>query len=249
MSRYLIYTIAFGERYAAFAAMLVESIYSVGNWAHDVIIMHDGSFIRHKKADCMNVRQGNSPVSSREECWRYKTLIGGYADLSCYDYIFYLDADILVNTSRLPSMIASLASSDRIYVMKDRKTIGMNRRSTGRYLLTNLEKLKWASVAINAGIVGFPANSFGFDFLERWKEMNLSQPENKFDDQASLYAVLLRNYESRWQYIGDTTHGRELKRYAETFIHFTMFKDRFMARYFRDVLELDLSYLPWASDQ
>jgi len=247
-TKYLIYTIAIGEKFHGLARMFVNSLLHTGKWKHDLIVLSDVESIaglpKTAKVISLQNLDWNLDINLRfNGTWRpeicYKSIIKHYIDINRYKYLLYLDSDILINSHRLNMLVDKASDTGNICVMEDRISVKNNNRVTGRYELSESEKIKWANVAINAGVVGFPGNDFGEEFLLNWESKRSNHPKGDFfSDQATLYALLLRNYQGQWQYIGDTIHGRQLKTYSQTIIHFTQFKDNLMEKYYKQMLKL-----------
>jgi hypothetical protein len=246
MKRFLLYTVAMGERYRAFASMLANSVFMIGKWRHDMVVLSDRDSLVGSPPG-LRVIDTTKNVSTPVQrgaiyAKRAKTAIQYHVDFKDYNYIVFLDSDMLVNTSRLHDLVCRAESSGHICVMKDwpNWTVGLGHRLTGRYVLTAQEREKWADVSINAGVVGFPGNDLGLDFLRRWETMNIVGSERRFSDNASLYAIILRHFGGRWQHIGDTAPVSKLKRYSETLLHFAARKDDLMESYYSEILGLPL---------
>jgi hypothetical protein len=143
-----------------------------------------------------------------------------------------------VNTDRLPALVSTFWRGQAIVVQQDSIPVGSGLRLAGGQMLSKAEQQRWRSFAINAGVVGFPTTPIGRRLLRDWRQLNVEQRFKK-RDQGNLIALLLRKYYGQWSYIGDTTFGRALERYPETFVHFTTHKDQLMEAYYTRVLGLD----------
>jgi hypothetical protein len=242
--RYLIYLICFGEAFRRYAAMPITSIRKIGGWRHDIVLLSDSEA---PLAGCPDVTVIDMlSAAKRRYPWlmarpyalhHLKTKIEYHVELSNYDYVLYVDGDVLVNNDRLPALVAAFCREQAIVVQQDNIPVGSGLRLAGGQILSQAEQQRWRAFAINAGIVGFPATPIGRRLLRDWRRLNVDQ-EFKKRDQGNLIALLLRKYYGQWGYIGDTTFGRALNRYPETFIHFTTHKEQLMEAYYTQVLGL-----------
>jgi hypothetical protein len=104
-------------------------------------------------------------------------------------------------------------------------------------VLTAEEKLRWGEHSICAGILGFPINKTGLEFIKDWHKANLAKLF-RGNDQGNLIGLLLRKYLGKWEYLGNTVFGRRLERYDETLIHFSAKHDQLLLEYYRLTLGL-----------
>jgi hypothetical protein len=150
-----------------------------------------------------------------------KPWIVDYVDPRHYDFLLYLDADVLATAPRLEALLAGPVSRGAIAVQRDCLTVGGNHRCSGRETLTDEEKRRHADVAICAGIVGVPTNEIGLGLLRDWRGLTR---RHKYPpppwDQSYLIQLLLRAYLGRWEYFNDTAIGRNLE-HTEALIHFS----------------------------
>ena len=156
-----------------------------------------------------------------------KTELEYHVDLSRYDYVLYLDCDVLVNSGRLPDLIAALSQERAIVVQQDVIAVSSGAGFAGGQILSKVEQKRWGDVAVNAGVVGFPMTPIGRRFLRDWRQLNVDQ-KFRSRDQGNMIALLLRKYYGQWGYLADAAMGRALKRYPHTFVHFTTHKKALM---------------------
>src|SRR5688572_18357711 len=114
--RYLIWTLAFGERSRQLAPIWLDAVQRVGKWRHDIVMLGD-----HHIADIAGPRlrvfdiysDVNTRFGMRHRDWTHWTInnlkgqISHYTDLKRYRYILYLDLDVLVNQDRLEAVVES----------------------------------------------------------------------------------------------------------------------------------------------
>jgi hypothetical protein len=242
--RYLIFLICIGEAFRRFAAMAVTSIREVGKWPYDIVLLSDSE---GPLAGCPDVTVMDMfSAAKRRYPWltlhrhalhHLKTEIEYHVDLTRYDYVLYLDCDVLVNSDRLTDLVATFCREQAIVVQQDNIPVASGFGFAGGLILSKTERRQWGAFAINAGIFGLPMNPLGRRLLRDWRQLNVDQQFTK-RDQGNLVALLLRKYYGLWGYIGDTTFGRRLERYPETFVHFTTHKDQLMEPYYTQVLGL-----------
>jgi hypothetical protein len=244
--RYLIYLICIGEAFRRYAAMAIASIRKVGAWRHDVVLLSDSE----KPLDgCQDVTvidifsaaRARYPwlAMKRHTVPHLKTELEYHVDLAAYDYVLYLDSDLLVTNGRLPELVSAFQREQAIVVQHDIIPVASGRRFAGGRILTQAEQRQWGSFAINAGIVGFPTTPMGRRLFRDWRQLNQDM-EFKSTDQANLISLLLRKYHGQWGYVADAAFGRELRPYPQTFLHFTTHKDALMEAYYTQVLGLTL---------
>jgi hypothetical protein len=244
--RCLIYLICIGEAFRRFAAMAITSLREIGKWPYDIVLLSDSE---KPLAGCPDVAVIDMfSAAKRRYPWltpsRYvlphlKTEVEYHVDLARYDYVLYLDCDVLVNSERLTELVATLCREQAIVVQQDIIAVGSGLTLAGGRILSKAEQRRWGAFAINAGIFGLPMIPMGRRLLRDWRQVNVEQQFKK-RDQGNLIALLLRKYYGQWSYIGDTTFGRTLERYPETFVHFTIHKDQLMEPYYTQVLGLTM---------
>jgi hypothetical protein len=227
--RFLIWGISFGKGCRALAPLWLNSIFQTGCWQHDVVLLGDHHVLSlsHPQLTAVNVVPDlESRYSFPSQEWRpsvchnWKPQIQFYSDLTNYDYVLYMDLDVLVNTNKLEKLLISKADKGKICVQKDIIPISADKFFTGRGTLTAAEKVRWADHAICAGIIGFPINEVGLRFVQQWHETNQAGQFRK-NDQSNLIALLLRYYDEHWEYLGDTVIARRSSPYQETLLHFS----------------------------
>lgn len=246
-SRYLTYLISFGQKYHDFTRMAISSIIKIGGWQDDIVILSDIDTISGcENIETINVTDdligrypwlaGRTMTGIMPMC--LKSEVGHYINLDRYDYVLYLDSDILINSDRLTRIVAGLRRESAFAVQQDCVPISSGETFAGGQILSEEERRKWGDYAINAGIIGFSTDSFGRQVISQWRDLNTAHLFHA-DDQANLIGLLLRNYQNKWRYIGDSRFGRELRSYPHTFLHFATLKDTLMANYYTQVLGLE----------
>ena len=242
--RFLIYLISFGADFRCFTQMALNSIREVGRWQHDIVVLCDGDWDFGNRATVINI----VPDLQKRYPW-YATTTGMrvshckpeieyYVDLETYDYVLYLDSDILVNGDGLSALVESLCRDAQFVVQRDCVSVSSGQSFAGGWVLTPEERAKWGHYQINSGIVGFPVSSRSRRILRDWRRMNVAA-RFKSRDQGNLIALLLRKYLGQWTYVEGATFGRHVQRYDQTFVHFTGPGHRNMAPYYEQILRLD----------
>jgi hypothetical protein len=242
--RFLIYLISFGAGFRQFTQMALNSIREVGQWQHDIIVLSDSDTPFGNGAATINIQ----PDLERRYPWyatttgmrvsHFKPEIEYYVDLDQYDYVLYLDSDILVNRAGLGDLVASLSRQSRFVVQRDAVLVASGASFAGGWVLTPEERAMWGHYQINSGIVGFPVNARSRRILRDWRRMNAAA-HFKSRDQGNLIGLLLRKYLGQWAYLEDATFGRRVQRYDQTLVHFTGPGHVNMAPYYEQVLRLD----------
>jgi len=105
--KFLIYLVSFGADFRHFTQMALNSIREVGRWQHDIVVLCDGDRDFGNLATVINIL----PDLQKRYHWfdtttgmrvsHCKPEIEYYVDLEAYDYVLYLDSDILVNGNGL----------------------------------------------------------------------------------------------------------------------------------------------------
>lgn len=240
----LIYLVSFGADFRHFTQMALNSIRETGRWRQDIVVLCDADRDFGNRATVINIL----PDLQKRYPW-YATTTGMrvshckpeieyYVDLAAYDYVLYLDSDILVNGDGLAGLVESLCRDSRLVVQRDAVSVASGQSFAGGWVLTPEERAKWGHYQINSGIVGFPVTSRSRRILRDWRRMNVAA-RFKSRDQGNLIAVLLRKYFGQWGYIEGATFGRRVKRYDEMFVHFTGPGHPNMASYYERILRLD----------
>jgi len=242
--RYLIYLVCVGEAFRRYTAMAVTSISKVGAWRQDVVVLSDS---KAPLAGCPHVTVIDMFSAATERYpWlaigkhtvpHFKTELEYHVDLAAYDYVLYLDSDLLVTNDRLPNLVSAFHREQAIVVQKDIIPVRSGARFAGGLVLAPSEQQQWGAFAINAGIVGFPTTPMGRRLFRDWRQLN---QESKFrlSDQGNLISLLLRKYRGQWGYVSDAAFGRLLNPYPQTFVHFTTKKAALMEAYYTQVLGL-----------
>lgn len=242
--RYLIYMLCFGEKYRRFAAMAIKSAREIGRWSHDVVLLSDSPEPLPGCEDVIVIDMLAAVMErypwaelSGNPVHHLKTDLEYHVDLARYDYVLYLDCDLLVTTGRLSDLVPVLCRDSAIVVQQDNPTVASGASFAGGEILTKHEQQQWGEFAINSGIVGFPTNPMGRRLLRDWRQLNVDQ-EFRSRDQGNLISLLLRKYYGQWGYVADAVIAREVRRYRHTFVHFTKRKDLLMEAYYREILGL-----------
>lgn len=244
--RYLIYTVGFRKEFRRYATMLVRSIREIGKWPHDIVVLSD-SAEPLPGCDDATVIDIAASLTARYPRLRWgpralrqlKSQLEYHVDLSRYDYVLYLDGDILVTNDRLRDLVPRLSREQVIVVQHDIIAVENGAPVTGGEILTQQEQALWRAYAINAGIAGIPMTPMGRRLLRDWRQLAVSS-QFKVRDQGNLISLLLRKYHGQWGFLTDAVIGHELKPYRQTFVHFTTHKEKLMEPYFKDILGLTL---------
>jgi len=133
-----------------------------------------------------------------------KPLADSYIPFEKYDYILYLDDDVLVRgpAQRFEEFMEQHRGSILLSTAKDSRRLGGRgnfslkklRRAKTTYAanLTTWELLKyWFVQPICADIVCFPTDELGKRFLREWR---VECQKGIYQDQAALQAILLRQF-------------------------------------------------------
>ena len=148
-----------------------------------------------------------------------KPWIVDYVDPRHFDFLLYLDADVLATAPRLEQIVSGPLERGRIAVQRDILKIRGNHRCTARDELTEEEKLRFGDEGICAGIVGVPTNRTGLELLRDWRAAIEVRKYNG-GDQVPLYPLLLRGFLGRWEYLTDTVIARKTT-HPEALQHFS----------------------------
>ncbi len=225
--RFLIWGVSFGHRHGRMIALWAEALRRFGRWSHEIVVLGDqlasppalerqGVRLIDVTADTAKIVNWEPRRGTSLKPWILK-----HVDPSRYDYLLYLDADVLATGPRLEALVASKAARRVIAVQEDIITIGGGHRSQGRETLTDAEKVKFGHLGICAGIVGVPTDETGLGLLRAWGAALAARkhPVPPWD-QPYLIPLLLRQYAGRWEFMGDTAIGRN-HGHQETLIHYT----------------------------
>ena len=246
MSAFLVWGVCFGDRCRALAPRWLRALTDIAGWRHDIVLLGDARIasLTHPRLKAIDLaRDVQTRFPFLPEPWPAKTptnlkpQIQFYVDLRRYDYLLYLDLDVLANNDRLEALVQSKCRRGVISVQQDIIPISAGKTFTGRDTLSPEEKRRWADEAICAGMVGLPTHAAGLALLRDWQAANRER-KLAASDQANLIALLLRQYAGRWEYLGDTAIGRRLHRYDAALVHFSAGKDGLLRDYYRDILRL-----------
>ena len=192
-----------------------------------------------RKLDTDNPRNARNP--RKWTICRAKTLIDRYVVLADYDYLIYLDVDVLTQ-GPIEDLEIYLQTNDGSIVTaqnQEGERLGGRGNISFRKLkrvktysaanLSNVELLKhWFTKAMCSDIVCIPANANGQALLKAWREECL---KNIDYDQPALQAVLLRQFNplhklAPYSLFGygprHTSYNEEAipKNVSSTFVHF-----------------------------
>jgi len=242
--RSLIYLVSLGDKFRRYAIMAIRSIREIGGWTGDIVLLTDSAA---PLPGCKDVTVIDFVAATRARYpWatlqgrqipHLKAEIEHHVDLSRYEYVLYLDCDILINSDRLSDLVATLRREAAIVVQQDIIPVASGTGFAGGKVLSPEERERWGAYAINAGLFGFPTTPMGRRLLRDWRKLNVDKAF-KLWDQGNLISLLLRKYQGQWGYVGDSAFPREHRRHQETFLHFTTQKDALMEPYYRDFLGL-----------
>jgi hypothetical protein len=190
-----------------------------------------------RRLDMRNPR--NKKMAEKFAICHAKTLLGTYIDIEDYDYVVYLDADILVQGS-LSAFEELLKKHNRSIIVSQSRMCCLGgkpfflsgtwfKKTTVAANLSKWELLKfWHIKPLCADIVCIPGTPLGKRMVSRW--LSICQ-EGVDSDQAALQALLLREF--RNEYIlasysifgyGLDKHqfvrGEETKKVESVFVHF-----------------------------
>jgi hypothetical protein len=243
--RPLIYLVSFGAGYRRFTQMALNSIREVGRWPHDIVVLSDdGTPFDRGDATVIDIL----PDLQRRYPWfagttgmrmgHCKAEIEFHVDLDRYDYVLYLDSDLLVNRNGLVELVAALSREARAAVQRDAVPVLSGASVAGGWVLTPEERAAWAHYQVNSGVVGLPVNAQSRRILRDWRRMNVAA-RFQSRDQGNLIAVLLRRNFGQWAYVEDATLAGRLERYDETLVHFAgEHKHTIMQTYYEQTLGL-----------
>ena len=244
--RYLIYLLCVGEAFRRYAAMAITSMRKVGGWTQDIVLLSDSErpligCPDVQVIDMLSAARARYPwLTSRTLALHHlKTELEYHVDLSTYDYVLYVDCDVLVNSKRLSGLVAALAREGAVAVQQDTIAVVSGKSFAGGRILTKDEQRQWRDFAVNTGVVGLPMTPIGRRLLRDWRQLNVDQ-HFESRDQGNMIALLLRKYHGQWGYVTDAVMGRKLKPYQETFVHFTTHKEELMEAYYTQILGLSM---------
>jgi hypothetical protein len=244
--RYLIYLLCIGEAFRRYAAMAITSIRRIGGWRQEIVLMSDAGqpLLGCPDVTVIDIVTGAKArypwLTLRSPALHHlKTELEYHVDLSRYDYVLYVDSDVLVNSSRLTDIVGALSREQAIVVQQDRIAVSSGLGFAGGKLLSKAEQERWGDFAVNAGVVGFPMTPIGRRLLRDWRQLNVDQ-QFRSRDQGNLTTVLLRKYYGQWGYLTEATMGLAVERYPHTFVHFTVRKTTLMEDYYTRILGLTL---------
>ncbi len=240
--KFLLWSIAFGPRGKSLAAVWLSAIRETAKWGHDVFLLGDGAItcFDGRLTRAIDIR---SDVVSRYDLklteWSHWTLnnlkaqVLHYVDVARYDYVIYLDIDVLANSERLEQLVSKVHKAGKIAVQKDCTCLSQRKIAALRSLgfPTREEYESWCQRPICAGVMGFPTSPRGLSALNDYA-VACEQMRFRYSDQAKLTALLNRHYNDHWEFLGDTCYGRRLTpKYTETLVHFSGQRDGLLKLY------------------
>jgi len=200
------------------------------------------SFFDVRRLNKNNPRNFRNPHTTKKfAICHMKSLVEKYAPLDKYDYMVYLDSDILTAgplanfeeylSKNKGSIITSKADDQSRLGGRGNFSIKKLSRATTTVAanLTTWELLKhWFVHPICADIVCFPTSERGRKFLNEWK---MECQKGIDSDQAALQAVLLRSFRdvhilAPYSLFGygpshtDYDKDKQLKKVGSVFVHF-----------------------------
>jgi hypothetical protein len=241
--KFLLWGIAFGPLASKLVQIWLDSLLRIGKWEHDIVLLGDENVLRFRAARLrtINIRKDVQKRYNlhrrRWTHWTYNNLksqILRYVDIAAYQYLLYLDLDVLANSSRLEDLVRAKYESGMICAQRDCISLTDGRIRALRKLGVpcESERIRWAERPICAGIMGFPTSPIGLSALRDYHKACV-QMRFKWSDQAKLVALLNREYPGAWDFLGDTVHGRRIAPpYDETLVHFTGPRKSLMTKYF-----------------
>lgn len=154
-----------------------------------------------RRLDMSNPR--NAKMYHKFAICHAKTLMDKYVPFDQYEYIVYLDIDILVQAPLKKFENFLEGNNGKIITATSRmRWLGGNplylsrhwfRPTTVTAHLTKMELFKyWHKRPLCADILCFPTTKVGKDFLQTWQKECMT---GKDSDQSALQAVLLRHYQ------------------------------------------------------
>ena len=243
MSRFLIWGMMYGPRGLRLAPIWLNAIRAVGKWDHDIVLLGDEGVTDFCAPSLTTVDMLSEPMNlcpqprskwTKSTCNNFKSQICRHVDITTYEYVLYLDLDVLVNTDRLEAVVRSKSERGMVAVQEDCIPLpnGRFRALHSMGMPDEQEKFEWAKRPICAGMMGFPMNTTGLSIFHDYHAACL-ESSFKWSDQAKLVALLNRKYIGAWEFLGDTTFGRRTSPpYSETFIHFTGDRDALLQEYY-----------------
>jgi hypothetical protein len=249
MSKFLIWGISLGARTNSLVPLWLRSLKEVGNWRHDIVLLGNVQTKRQFHRDLIAIdivddvaRRHQLPYAKWDDWTTHnlKSEILHQVDIRSYDYVLYLDVDILANSPRLEDLVDAKCRRGMIALQEDCEPLGPKRLNALELLgaPTEIERKQWALRPICAGIMGFPTTPVGRQALQEYHEACAAMRFRR-SDQAKITALLNRHYEGKWELMGDTVHGRRsTPRYEETLVHFTGQRDDTMRQYYQESLGL-----------
>ncbi len=194
--RLLIYATAFitpewKEQFIDMTTKMVDSV-RLSGFKGDMMVMSDQD-LSIPGADLLKIKDMKFKLGYNYDLLLMRARLHHYVDITKYDYVMYLDSDVLANQSLTP-MFTELIAKNAISAQGEGRRVGQS-RNTHSYELTPEEMAKWKHKHVFcAGGVGFPGNEYGLKFLQDYEEAVDTCTSN---DQHALNAMLLRKYDGK----------------------------------------------------
>ena len=230
--RTLIYYVCFGEQFKKLLNMSLYSLFNVGKYDGTVVIITD--FKKEDFYPSERIKIINVPDIKKETFFirNMKSSLINYMDIRDYDFILYLDADVLINSDRLVPLMNEWGNQKHLWIQHDIVPIKKNKPYCGSEVLTPEEKKNFGNYGFNAGIIGAKTALYS-EVCSRWHILNYQHNFSKCD-QGNLVAVIVRNYLDVVKYTNDTaiTNRKNDEHRTETILHFLTKSEAAMYSYF-----------------
>jgi len=236
--KFLVYYVLIGDKFKKWVETSIVSL-QLSKYIGDILVISDRPFYQ-KGVRWIKVKKLSPKVyKQRLPGCNIKSTIFDYVKKGEYDFILYLDIDVLVNIKRdIMGYLKGIAGTRAIYIQEHEKK-NMVGSSHIDCFLTRKERSKWRyERPYCSGVVGVPGGGLGYDFMIAWKS-ELAHPKvqrpGRWEDQPALNAVVMRQFRDRVGFI-DACFPRELKRTSRAFLHFKgKFQCRLMLPYFESM--------------
>lgn len=210
-AKVLAWYICFGQKYAELLKMSIESLICHG-FNGDIVVLTDDKLvidIDYPKLLKINIKEyisenyGVDDVGScPEKCWAVKSFINEVVDISKYDYLLYVDSDVMCNNNYY-DIIQNCLSKKDIVVQCD-VTLSRKRGYNWYGLADHAERSEMDDISIGAGLIILRVNDITKNFLKEWRTILLKNMLAT-DDQNALSTVIHRkfykNYLESWDII------------------------------------------------
>lgn len=239
--KYLIYFVSFGSLYENHTAQAIWSLLNVGKYKGDIAVIGDRDKLRddfniNDKVKFINVNslmKETYNITEKSQICNFqntKPFIYKVIDINQYDYILYLDSDVLINSDKINEILDFYSSKEKIAIQSDRSTIGGKRGiNCGFNLFTDDEIQKFKNIGLCSGVVGVPKKYYGL--FKIWEE-KLIKDHTITSDQGALHWVIAHNFLNDFEYIKDTRVYRSDLISKTTVLHFFRKRLYLMDSYF-----------------